>query len=119
MGKRRVAALQQHNVEALPRHIVVLLQQHPAADGAPLKRRAHIPLLVPVTAAEFDSRLIPESYISLREVVRMPYASSRLDIEGTAKIFDSKHPVVIVNNQCVIVTGASLQIGRASCRERV
>ena len=41
-------------------------------------------------------------------MVRLPYAASRLDIQGTAKIFDSKHPVVIVNNQCVIVTGASL-----------
>ena len=41
-------------------------------------------------------------------MVRIPYAASQLDIQGTAKIFDSKHPVVIVNNQCVIVTGASL-----------
>ena len=40
--------------------------------------------------------------------VAIPYAASRLDIPGTAKIFDKKHPVVIVNNQCVIVTGASL-----------
>ena len=71
---------------------------------------AHPPAIMSfaVTDAEFDSRLIPESYISLRDVVRLPYASSRLDIQGTAKIFDSKHPVVIVNNQCVIVTGASL-----------
>ena len=67
---------------------------------------AHPPAIMSfaVTDAEFDSRLIPESYISLRDVVRIPYAS----IQGTAKIFDSKHPVVIVNNQCVIVTGASL-----------
>ena len=71
---------------------------------------AHPPAIMSfaVTDAEFDSRLIPESYISLRDVVRLPYAASRLDIQGTAKIFDSKHPVVIVNNQCVIVTGASL-----------
>ena len=55
-----------------------------------------------------SSRLIPESYISLRDVVRIPYAASRLDVEGTARIFDAKHPVVIVNNQCVIVTGTSL-----------
>ena len=71
---------------------------------------AHPPAIMSfaVTDADFDSRLIPESYISLRDVVRLPYASSRLDIQGTAKIFDSKHPVVIINNQCVIVTGASL-----------
>ena len=71
---------------------------------------AHPPAIMSfaVTDAEFDSRLIPESYISLRDVVRVPYASSRLDVVGTAKQFDAKHPVMIVNNQCVIVTGASL-----------
>ena len=71
---------------------------------------AHPPAIMSfaVTDAEFDSRLIPESYISLRDVKRLPYAASRLDIPGTAAIFDAKHPVVIVNNQCVIVTGASL-----------
>ena len=71
---------------------------------------AHPPAIMSfaVTDADFDSRLIPESYISLRDVVRVPYAASRLDIEGTARIFDKKHPVFIVNNHCVIVTGASL-----------
>ena len=71
---------------------------------------AHPPAIMSfaVTDAGFDSRLIPESYISLRDVARVPYAASRLDIPGTAAIFDKKHPVVIVNNQCVIVTGASL-----------
>lgn len=61
-----------------------------------------------VTDAEFDSRLIPESYISLRNVGRLPYAASTLDLEGTAAMFTSKTPVIIVDNQCAIVTGASL-----------
>ena len=71
---------------------------------------AHPPAIMSfaVTDAAFDSRLIPESYISLRDVVRIPYAASRLDIPGIAKIFSARHPVVIVNNQCVIVTGESL-----------
>ena len=61
-----------------------------------------------VTGAEFDSRLIPESYISLRNVGRLPYASSSLDIEGTAAMFTPHMPVIIVDNQCAIVTGTSL-----------
>ena len=71
---------------------------------------AHPPAIMSfaVTDAEFDSRLIPESYISLRDVVRVPYGSTFLDIPGTAAKFDSRHPVMIVNNQCVIVTGANL-----------
>ena len=71
---------------------------------------AHPPAIMAfaVTDAEFDSRTIPESYISLRDVKRLPYAASRVDIPGTAAVFNAKTPVVIVNNQCVIVTGNSL-----------
>lgn len=71
---------------------------------------AHPPAIMAfaVTDAEFDSRTIPESYISLRDVKRLPYAASRQDIPGTAAVFSNKTPVIIVNNQCVIVTGNSL-----------
>ena len=71
---------------------------------------AHPPAIMSfaVTDAGFDSRLIPESYISLRDVKRLPYMASRLDIPGTVASFTAKSPVVIVNNQCVIVTGQSL-----------
>ena len=71
---------------------------------------AHPPAIMSfaVTDAEFDSRTIPESYITLRDVKKIPYAASRLDIGGTAKMFSNKTPVIIVNNQCVIVTGNSL-----------
>ena len=71
---------------------------------------AHPPAIMSfaVTDAEFDSRLIPESYIVLRDVKRLPYMASRLDIPGTVAAFSDKTPVLIVNNQCVIVTGASL-----------
>lgn len=71
---------------------------------------AHPPAIMAfaVTDAEFDSRTIPESYISLRNVKRLPYAFSRTNIAETAAVFDAKTPVAIVNNQCVIVTGNSL-----------
>lgn len=71
---------------------------------------AHPPAIMAfaVTDAEFDSRTIPESYITLRNVKRLPYAFSRTNIAETAAVFDAKTPVVIVNNQCVIVTGNSL-----------
>ena len=71
---------------------------------------AHPPAIMSfaVTDAEFDSRTIPESYISLRDVKRLPYMASRLNIPETVNTFCDKTPVVVVNNQCVIVTGASL-----------
>ena len=61
-----------------------------------------------VTDAEFDSRTIPESYIALRNVKRVPYASSSLDIAGTAAAFNPSTPVLIVDNKCVIVAGNTL-----------
>ncbi len=71
---------------------------------------AHPPAIMSfaVTDAEFDSRLIPESYITLREVKRIPYAAIRQSIPETAEAFTTETPVVIVNNQCAIVTGTTL-----------
>ena len=98
MGKvpSRAAQLHQAIYEAHPDINAVIIAHPPAI------------MAFAVTNAEFDSRTIPESYIVLRDVKRLPFNTSRQDIEGTAKIFDAKTPVVIVNNQCVIVTGNSL-----------
>ena len=71
---------------------------------------AHPPAIMAFacTDAKFDSRTIPESYINLRDVGRVPYGFSTLNIEETADMFCAKTPVIIVENQCVIVTGATL-----------
>ena len=71
---------------------------------------AHPPAIMAFacTDAEFDSRTIPESYINLRNVKRLPYASSTLDPEGTADALSETSPVLIVSSQCVIVSGSTL-----------
>ncbi len=71
---------------------------------------AHAPSIMAfaVTSTSFDSRLIPESYISLREVKKLPFLSSTNDIKGTVSTLSSKVPVVIVENECVVVTGSDL-----------
>lgn len=71
---------------------------------------AHPPAIMAFacTDAQFDSRTIPESYINLRDVVRVPYGYSTLNIEETAEVFCDKTPAIIVENQCVITTGATL-----------
>jgi L-fuculose-phosphate aldolase len=71
---------------------------------------AHPPAIMAfaVTDVPFDSRLIPESYIMLRSVPRLPFASSTLDIDATARTFSQSAPVLIVDNQCAIVTGTTL-----------
>ena len=61
-----------------------------------------------ITDAGFDPRTIPESYILLRDIKKMPYEELYRDQEETAEAFDAAHPALMVENNCVIVTGNSL-----------
>jgi len=71
---------------------------------------AHPPSLMAfaVTGERFDTRTIPESYILLRDVTRLPFGSTVLDPEGAAASFTRKTPVALVDHECAIVTGGSL-----------
>lgn len=57
------------------------------------------------TDAQLDSRTIPESYIKLRNVARVPYMTGAQEISSKISI---SSPVVIVENQCAVVTGRNL-----------
>ncbi len=90
----------------------VLLHQaiydaHPEIGSVIIAHSAAI-MAFAVTNAVFDSRTIPESYIMLREVKRMPFHATVDDTQGVARAFSSKTPVLLVDNQCVIVTGETL-----------
>jgi len=61
-----------------------------------------------VTNKEFDSKTIPESYILLRDVPKLPFGSSFMNPESAAGIYKKGVPIAIVKNDCVIVTGNSL-----------
>lgn len=61
-----------------------------------------------VTDTKFDPRTIPESYILLRDIKRIPYGKIYTEQKETAKVFTDSCPAVMVENDCVIVTGESL-----------
>jgi L-fuculose-phosphate aldolase len=61
-----------------------------------------------VTGQPFDSRIIPESYLLLRDVPKVPFGSSFIEPERVAAMFVPRTPVVLVENDCVIVAGSSL-----------
>ncbi len=61
-----------------------------------------------VTDAEFDPRTIPESYILLRDIKKLPFENIYTDPKSIAKEFSASSPALIFNNDCVIVTGSSL-----------
>lgn len=71
---------------------------------------AHPPSIMAfaVTDTVFDPRTIPESYILLRETVKVPFGISYRQPKKAAGFFSSKTPVLICENDCVIVTGSSL-----------
>ena len=60
-----------------------------------------------ITDAGFDPRTIPESYILLRDIKKLPYGN----IYNPGMIsgeLDAAHPALMVENNCVLVTGNSL-----------
>jgi len=61
-----------------------------------------------VTDVPFDSRLIPESYIMLRDIPKVPYGLTFMQPEKTAELFRTQTPMIIAQNECVIITGNSL-----------
>ena len=61
-----------------------------------------------ITDKEFDARLIPESYIALKNVRKYPFGSSFMQPEMLAKEISIKNPVVIIENDCIIAAGTSL-----------
>lgn len=61
-----------------------------------------------VTAEGFESRTIPESYIMLRNVRKLPFGCTFMDPERTAAGFTPDAPLALVQNDCVVVTGGSL-----------
>jgi L-fuculose-phosphate aldolase len=75
---------------------------------------AHPPniLAFGISGVKFDSRIIPESYLVLRDVLTLPYGlefrKGKKGAPNIADIISEKVPVVICENDCVIVTGNSL-----------
>ena len=71
---------------------------------------AHSPHIMAfaVSDAEFDSRTIPESYIMLRDVKKLPFGVSFKNHQLVSDTIGHMTPIVLIRNECVLVTGASL-----------
>lgn len=61
-----------------------------------------------ITDEVFDSRMIPESYILLRDIPKVPHDDLYTREEETAKLLTEQTPIVIGQNCCAVVTGSSL-----------
>ncbi len=61
-----------------------------------------------VTNAVFDPRTIPESYILLRDVPKVPFSAIYLKPEAIAEMFTERTPVLMCENNQILATGNSL-----------
>ena len=84
-----------------------IYEVHPDIQAILLAHPVHA-MAFAVTDAAFDARTIPESYILLRDVKKIPYEEIYTNPDQMAKEFAPSCPAVMVENDCVIVTGGSL-----------
>ena len=84
-----------------------IYEKHPDINSIII---AHAPYVMTfaVTDCEFDSRTIPESYIMLRDVKKILFGASFMQPDMVADMFEPMTPILIAENDCVIVTGSSL-----------
>ena len=61
-----------------------------------------------VTESHFDARTIPESYVFLRDVERVPYGIQYLEDGSIAGHLSKASPAAILANDGVVVTGTSI-----------
>lgn len=60
-----------------------------------------------LTDVPFDAKLIPESYIQLKNVRKFPYGATFTQPEKLAGELSMKEPIAIVENECVVTCGTS------------
>lgn len=61
-----------------------------------------------VTGVTLDSRTIPESYVVIRSVGRVPFGMQFEDGESLAAMLSATHPALILDNDGVLVTGSDV-----------
>ena len=95
----------------IPSRSVLLHQniydKHPYVDSIIIAHPPNI-MAFAVTEEIFDSRTIPESYIMLRSIPKLPYGENIVHPAETADNFSPRVPIIMLENDCVIVTGSSL-----------
>ena len=84
-----------------------IYRQHPAVQSVLVAHPPHV-MAFAVTEAAFDPRTIPESYILLQQLKRIPFGASFMQPQWTAAELGHNTPALLCENDCIIVTGQSL-----------
>jgi L-fuculose-phosphate aldolase len=95
----------------IPSRSVVLhrtiYQQHADIHAIILAHPSNV-MAFGVSGTRLDTRTIPESYYVLREVPSLPYGMQFMDMDAVAATLSRSAPAVVIENDCLLVTGATL-----------
>src|ERR1700722_6434484 len=84
-----------------------IYRQHPAT-GAIVNAYPVNATAFSVTGVPLDTRTIPESYVVVRHVGRVPFGMQFEDGTELAKVLSAKQPALILENDGVLVTGSDV-----------
>ena len=79
-----------------------------ASVGSVIEARPASAMAYAVTEKNLDVRLLPEIYISLRNIPKYPFGASYAQAEMLAEAITGKNPTAMIQNDCAIATGDSL-----------
>jgi len=85
----------------------MIYQKHPEIQSIISAQSPNI-VAYAITESEFESKLIPESYLVLLDVPKVPFEMLYEQPQTLAETISIKTPVVIIENDCVLVVGDSL-----------
>ncbi len=102
-GRREAGKLPSRSVRLHTR----IYEQHPDIDAVIIAHPPHV-IAFAVSSTPFDTRTIPESYLVLRDVPVVPYGTPFMDQERIVEMLGNDHPLILVANDCLIVSGRNL-----------
>jgi L-fuculose-phosphate aldolase len=84
-----------------------IYRQHPDI-GCIITSQSPAAAAYAITAAHFDTRTIPESYILLRDIPLVPFGAQYREPERVAEAVSLRRPVVLIQNDCILTVGKTI-----------
>ena len=85
----------------------MLYELHPAVGAVILAQPPNLTAFC-ISHTRLDARIMPESFVLLREVELLPFGIQYRDPQALARSVSPRRPVVLIENEGVLVTGANL-----------
>ncbi len=84
-----------------------LYQDHPDLGAILIAHPTHV-MAFGISGVPLDSRVIPESYVVLRDIAVLPYGPQFTDPAKVSGTISAQCPNLMVENDCLITTGRNL-----------